>query len=42
VLGVQPHTASVGGQVLMHGVDLLQMNAGERERIRGTCVIYKD
>ena len=44
VLGVQPRTASVSGQVLMHGVDLLQMRAGERERIRGAwlSMIFQD
>jgi len=44
VLGVQPSTASVGGQVLMNGVDLLQMNSGERERIRGAwlSMIFQD
>src|SRR5262249_11756314 len=44
VLGVQPRAASVGGQVLMHGVDLLQMHAGERERIRGAwlSMIFQD
>src|SRR2546428_3751447 len=44
VLGVQPSSASVGGQVLMNGVDLLQMNAGERERIRGAwlSMIFQD
>jgi len=44
VLGVQPRTASVGGQVLMNGVDLLQMNSGERERIRGAwlSMIFQD
>src|SRR2546430_9452383 len=30
VLGVQPRTASVCGQVLMHGVALIQMQAGGR------------
>src|SRR5215471_4342442 len=44
VLGVQLRTASVSGQVLMHGVDLLQMRAGERERIRGAwlSMIFQD
>ena len=44
VLGVQPRTASVSGQVLMHGLDLLQMRAGERERIRGAwlSMIFQD
>jgi peptide/nickel transport system ATP-binding protein len=44
VLGVQPRTASVGGQVLINGVDLLQMHSGERERIRGAwlSMIFQD
>jgi oligopeptide/dipeptide ABC transporter ATP-binding protein len=44
VLGVQPRTASVSGQVLINGVDLLQMHAGERERIRGAwlSMIFQD
>jgi oligopeptide/dipeptide ABC transporter ATP-binding protein len=44
VLGVQPRAASVSGQVLVHGVDLLQMEAGERARIRGAwlSMIFQD
>jgi peptide/nickel transport system ATP-binding protein len=44
VLGVQPRTASVGGQVLINGVDLLQMRSSERERIRGAwlSMIFQD
>jgi oligopeptide/dipeptide ABC transporter ATP-binding protein len=44
VLGVQPRTASVRGQVLINGVDLLQMRAAERERVRGAwlSMIFQD
>src|SRR5215471_4344530 len=44
VLGVQPRTASVSGQVLLNGVDLLQLRSGERERIRGAwlSMIFQD
>jgi len=44
VLGVQPRTASVSGQVLLNGVDLLQMHSKERERIRGAwlSMIFQD
>src|SRR5262249_10828451 len=44
VVGGQPGAASVSGQGLMHGVDLLQMDAGERARIRGAwlSMIFQD
>ena len=44
VLGIQPKSARTSGQVLMNDRDLLQMDAGERERIRGTwlAMIFQD
>jgi oligopeptide/dipeptide ABC transporter ATP-binding protein len=44
ILGIQPSSARVEGEVLMNGVDLLKMNAAERERIRGTwlAMIFQD
>ena len=44
VLGIQPKSARTSGQVLMNDRDLLQMDAAERERIRGTwlAMIFQD
>ena len=44
VLGIQPASARVSGEVRLRGVDLLQLSAGERERIRGSwlSMIFQD
>jgi oligopeptide/dipeptide ABC transporter ATP-binding protein len=44
ILGIQARNARVSGQVLMRGVDLLQLSARERERIRGEWIsmVFQD
>lgn len=44
ILGVQPRTAQIGGEVVMNGIDLLQMPPAEREKIRGSwlSMIFQD
>ncbi|HLF78151.1 MAG TPA: ABC transporter ATP-binding protein [Dehalococcoidia bacterium] len=44
ILGIQPGSAKTSGEVVMNGVNLLNMDAGERERIRGTwlAMIFQD
>ena len=44
ILGIQPSSARVSGEVRMNGVDLLKMDALERERIRGSwlAMIFQD
>jgi oligopeptide/dipeptide ABC transporter ATP-binding protein len=44
ILGIQPKSARVEGEVLMRGANLLEMDASERERIRGTwlAMVFQD
>jgi oligopeptide/dipeptide ABC transporter ATP-binding protein len=44
ILGIQPRAASISGQVLMNGVDLLAMSEREREAVRGSWVsmVFQD
>ena len=44
ILGIQPSSALIQGEVLVDGVDLLQMSARERERVRGSrlSMIFQD
>src|SRR5439155_18441343 len=44
ILGIQPTSARIEGEVLLKGVDLLRLNARERERVRGSWVsmIFQD
>jgi oligopeptide/dipeptide ABC transporter ATP-binding protein len=44
ILGIQPPAARTQGEVMMNGVNLLQMSAAERERIRGTwlAMVFQD
>ncbi len=44
ILGIQPASARVGGQVLLDGVDLVAIPAREREKLRGSWVsmVFQD
>jgi oligopeptide/dipeptide ABC transporter ATP-binding protein len=44
ILGIQPKSARIEGQALLNGVDLLQMDDRERERVRGSwlSMIFQD
>ena len=44
ILGIQPKTARVAGEVLMRGQNLLSLSSKERERIRGDWVsmVFQD
>jgi peptide/nickel transport system ATP-binding protein len=44
ILGIQPASARTSGEVMMNGLNLLEMDAGERERIRGAwlAMIFQD
>src|SRR5690348_7104309 len=44
ILGIQPKSAHIEGEVLMNGVDLMKMTPAERERIRGTwlAMVFQD
>ena len=44
VLGIQPKSAQIEGEVLVDGTDVLQLDARERERIRGSqlSMIFQD
>ncbi|MCC6236987.1 MAG: ABC transporter ATP-binding protein [Dehalococcoidia bacterium] len=44
ILGIQPRSATITGQALMNGVDLITMNEREREQTRGSwlSMIFQD
>jgi oligopeptide/dipeptide ABC transporter ATP-binding protein len=44
ILGIQPQSARIEGEVWLNGIDLLRLSARERERIRGSWVsmIFQD
>ena len=44
ILGIQPSSAHIEGEVMLKGVDLLKLNQRERERIRGSWVsmVFQD
>jgi oligopeptide/dipeptide ABC transporter ATP-binding protein len=44
ILGIQPATARVQGEVLLNGVDLLKLTARQREDLRGSVVsmVFQD
>ncbi|HTE84496.1 MAG TPA: ABC transporter ATP-binding protein [Dehalococcoidia bacterium] len=44
ILGIQPSSARIGGEVVLRGVDLLTLSAQEREQVRGSwlSMIFQD
>ena len=44
ILGLQPHTAQISGEVILNGRDLIAMSPGERSDVRGSWVsmVFQD
>ncbi len=44
ILGLQPHTAQISGEVILNGRDLIAMSPGERSEVRGSWVsmVFQD